>query len=50
MRWDVLCLWWGGIPSTSGTCSWEEQDEEGPSTEAWWICEALQRWGQLQRE
>lgn len=24
--------------------------EEGPSTEAWWICEALQRWGQLQRE
>lgn len=50
MKWDVQCLWWAGIPSTLGTESWEEQHEEGPSTDPQWVCEALQRWGQLQRE
>lgn len=28
----------------------EEQGEEGPSTDPQWVCEALQSWGQLERE
>lgn len=48
VTWDVQRLWWAGIPSALGTHSWEEQGEEGPSSR--WVCEALQRWGQLQRE